>query len=135
MDNTTRLKIINIMREYNHQELVYGQLDCNLVVLEIYEPEKYKKLIGRYKTVIGGARVANKEFGYSRIDDYMEENPSYIRVEPNFVQFGDIIFSDIDRVAMVALSTHTAFAISPLTNTFMECKISIPESYRIFRRI
>lgn len=135
MDSTTKLNIIKLMREMNNQTLEYGKLDCNLMVLKMFEPEKHDELVGRYKTVVGGARVANKVFGYNRIDDYMEENPSYIRVAPNHVQFGDIIFSDHDRVSMVALSTNSAFAINPNTNKFMECIISIPESYRIFRRI
>lgn len=135
MDSITKLNIVKLMREMNNQPLEYGKLDCNLMVLKMFEPDKYDDLVGRYKTVVGGARVANKAFGYNRIDDYMEENPSYVAVNPSHVQFGDIIFSDHDRVAMVALSTDSAFAINPNTNTFMECTISIPESYKIFRRI
>lgn len=135
MDIDTKLRVVKIMEEYSRKPLLYGTYDCNLMVLKMFEPEKHERFVGRYKTVIGGARVAMKEFGYTHINDYMEESDDYVSISKPFMMHGDIIFSDTERVAMVATGYNRAFAINPQTNTFMDCNVSIPESYKIYRRI
>lgn len=135
MEIETKLHITKIMSEMIGEPLVYGSNDCNLMVLKMYEPDKHDEFVGRYKTVIGGARVAKKLFGYARIDDYMEKSERYEQVPKNFMRYGDIVFSDHDHTAMVALGINRVFAISPLTNTFVECAVNIPDNYKIFRRV
>lgn len=133
MDNELKLRLVNVMRRLNHQGLEYGNNDCNLMVLEMFEPEIYKKFLGRYKTLIGGARVAKKEFGFGRLDDYLSQSKEYTQIPKPFITFGDIICSDVGRVVMISTSNNRAFAIDQ-NDIFRECTISIPDNYKIFRR-
>lgn len=135
MDIESKIRISSVLSEYVHQDLVYGERDCNLMVLKIFEPERYDRFVGRYKSIIGGARVAKKEFGYVRIDDYMADSDDYTEIDPNFMMFGDIIFADQSRVAMIALGVNRAFVIDPKTDKFAEGVVQIPPSYKIFRRV
>lgn len=135
MDNKFKIAVSGVISKYNNQTLEYGKFDCNLMILEAFEHDKYEIICGRYKTVVGGARVAKKEFGYSRLDDYISQSPDYKLIEKPFIMSGDIIFSHIDNIAMIALGCNKAFAVLPNTNEFSRCDVDIPEAYNIYRRI
>lgn len=89
MINDNELKrMVSIIDKYRNEEYVCGVVDCNLLVLELHEPDKLPRLVGRFKTVRGGIRVARKEFGYSSIYEYVVDN--YDRVDVNFERAFDV---------------------------------------------
>lgn len=84
------IELAKVVREFNGKELTYGTYDCNLLALKILEPDKWERLHGRYKTVLGGTRVAKKEFGYSSLLDYFRESEDYVQVPNKFAVGGDV---------------------------------------------
>lgn len=82
-----------MMEKYNNKLLQYGKYDCHLMVFEVYEPEIWERLHGHYKTQTGGARVANREFGYLYIDDFFDDSEKYEQIDPSEASDGDILVS------------------------------------------
>ena len=86
---------ISSIREYNGQPHVRGTVDCNLLFLKIFEPEKHERFVGRYKTIIGGVRVSKSEFGYPSILQYLIESSDYEEIDSNFhCEFDIVAFHD-----------------------------------------
>jgi len=90
MNKQTMIKTLSGYRGKTHQ---YGKYCCNLMFLEVYEPEMYEIIKGRYTTAIGGARVARKEFGYSSIEQFIESSDNYEEIPPEFASLGDVFVS------------------------------------------
>lgn len=88
------MNYINILGKYNFQKLEYGINDCNIQFLECFEPEIFEKILGRYKTELGGARKAKQICGYKSISELVVDTPTkYKTVEPNFVRCGDFFIN------------------------------------------
>lgn len=83
------------IREYDKQPHVRGTVDCNLLFLKIFEPEKHDLFVGRYKTITGGVRVSKKEFGHPSVIHYLRESDDYKEINPNFqMEFDIVVFHD-----------------------------------------
>ncbi|HAV1497978.1 TPA: hypothetical protein JG855_002068 [Vibrio parahaemolyticus] len=125
-----KLRFKTILATYRNKERVCGQIDCNLLVLELFEPEMFEQLVGRYTTTRGGARVANKLFGFKSIRDFLTTNKNYEQRTFNEISFGDIIVTGID--VMVCVGTY-AFGVST-NHRFEMMKLSNKKNQLIFRR-
>ncbi len=68
--------------EYNGQNHVRGTVDCNLLFLQIHEPEMYDKLYGKYSTIIGGVRSAKRIIGYRSVRAILDECGRYEQIDP-----------------------------------------------------
>ncbi len=90
------IRIKKILEKYQGKPLVLGEDDCSLMVAEIFEPDVYNTLHGRYTSVRGASRVLNTEYGVSCVKSFFERDLSYRRIDYNFKQSGDIIINDID---------------------------------------
>lgn len=82
-------QIKNIVREYNNKSLDYGTRDCNLMILDIYEPDKADTLRGTYDDVISGLKQSKKLLGYDNLQDILESK-DYEIIPTKFAAFGDI---------------------------------------------
>lgn len=130
MDTLEKVRLLKILRKYLGQSLDYGELDCNLLVLEMYKPEAYEKLRGRYTTVIGGARVANKEFGFISIKDFCAA--TYQEIDKSFVLPLDIVvFEGHD----VAVWTQDGIFCVQEDKTFGYQKLPNDADYKIYRKV
>jgi|TARA_R110000851_G_scaffold75877_1_gene167086 hypothetical protein len=85
-----KFKIKDIVDKYNNQPRSCGDIDCNMMILELYEPEAFLALHKKYKTLIGGARKAKALFGYPSILEFVKNNENYISISPSFAKLGDI---------------------------------------------
>jgi hypothetical protein len=85
-----KLKIKDIVEKYNNQPRSCGDIDCNMMILELYEPEAFLALHKNYKTLIGGARKAKKLFGYPSILEFVRNSENYISIPSSFARLGDI---------------------------------------------
>ncbi|MBE5156670.1 hypothetical protein HJ044_04870 [Vibrio parahaemolyticus] len=125
-----KLRFKKILATYRNKERVCGFVDCNLLMLELFEPEMFEQLYGRYTTTRGGARVANRMFGYKSIRDFLLNNENYEQRSFSEIGFGDIIVVGID--VLICVGTH-AFGVST-NNRFELMKLSNHKNQIIFRR-
>ena len=79
-----KFKIKDIVKKYNNQPRSCGDIDCNMMILELYEPEAFLALHKKYKTLMGGARKAKKIFGYSSILEFVRNDENYMSIPSNF---------------------------------------------------
>ncbi|EHR0226988.1 hypothetical protein KS670_002527 [Vibrio parahaemolyticus] len=87
--------INTVLRRYRNKKLVYGELDCNLMFLEIFEPELFKIMQGRYTTTRGGARVAKKETGHASVKSFVIVSDKYKQKSFNAISAGDILINGL----------------------------------------
>ncbi len=85
-----KLKIKKIIERYNNQPRTCGDVDCNMMILELYEPEAYVKIHKHYKTIMGGARKAKQLFGFASILEFIRHDENYEAIPPKFAMLGDI---------------------------------------------
>ena len=125
---------IKILNKYNFQPLIYGKNDCNIQFLECYEPEIFEKILGKYKTEIGGARKAKQICGYKSIYELIIDSAdAYHTVEPNFVRYGDF-FVDANHIA-ICLGNKT-FAYDGEKFRAVDTNIFVKDSkYSIYRKV
>lgn len=137
MNIELHIRVSEVMTEYNGNKLDYGKLDCNLMFLKAFEPEKFEQFVGTYKTVRGGAIKASKLFGFNRIEDYMEQSTDYEQIDPIYIQFGDIIVGNPDtgRECLISMGHKKAFGVLPKGKVFGHCEIKLPPTYKIYRRV
>lgn len=121
-------QVINeIIKKYRNKPLEYGTCDCNLLFMEIYEPEHFKTLFQRYTTIRGGHRVAKKETGFGTVLEFVEASTDYTEKPFDFAGFGDVLING-NEVA-ICLGTHVfsyekdgVFTLRPL-QLFHECRV------------
>lgn len=85
-----KTEILQIVRKYNNKERVCGSVDCNLMILEIYEPDEFNKLVDKYDNVKDGIRVAKEYTGYRSIHEYLAKSDKYKEIPTKSARFGDI---------------------------------------------
>lgn len=118
---------IKTARKYRGQELKYGTVDCNLVILETIDPEIYKTMYGRYKTILGGARQAKKLTGFKTLPEYIRAREDFVEVSPDFATIGDIGFQKFTGEvpatiihlgdSIFGINEDGVFSILPLNNS------------------
>ncbi|HCH6797430.1 TPA: hypothetical protein NK990_003877 [Vibrio parahaemolyticus] len=111
--------IKKVLKRYRNKKLVYGELDCNLMFLEIFEPELFEIMHGRYTTTMGGARVAKKETGHSSIKSLVEASDKYTQKSFNAVSAGDIL---INGMHVAICLGHYTFNLEDDTFKLIETK-------------
>jgi hypothetical protein len=75
--------MIEIVSKYHNKEFAIGEYDCNILWMEIYENEVYKKMLNNYKTFEAGGKLAYKLTGYFSILDYIKSKRNYKRINNN----------------------------------------------------
>jgi len=123
-----KLKLLETLEKYLGHEHEYGSYCCNLAFLEYFEPTYYEKLVGRYSTAIGGARVAKKEIGYSSVEQILEDK--YLEIPFDFVRFGDVIVKGVSVAICLGDRTFTM-----LENKFTTVNTEALRGYRCFREV
>jgi len=79
-----------IVQKYNNKERICGSVDCNLMILELYEPKMYTALVDQYSTIKEGIKKAKKLVGYRSIKEILEKSGNYEKVPNGFSSVGDI---------------------------------------------
>jgi hypothetical protein len=121
-----KLRIKQILAVYRNEKFEYGIRDCNLMMLEIHEPNMFEQLVNRYSTARGGARVANKIFGHRSIQSFIVNNNNYQPKRFDEISFGDVILGQSD--VAICIGSHAfgvidgVFKVAPLEN-FKKCRI------------
>ncbi len=124
-----------IVDEYNNQPLIRGTTDCNLLFLKLHEPEKHDKIKGRYKTLIGGVRVARKIFGNTSIHQYLKESNEYIEVHPNFQLPLDVVAYKSRHDICISLGDKWFGVDESDTFSIVPSNASVDDNYTIFRKV
>lgn len=125
------VEINKILKRYRKKQLVYGELDCNLMFLEIFEPELFEIMTDRYTTTMGGARVAKKETGYSSIKSFVENSDKYIQKSFNSIKAGDVLINGLHVAICLG---HYTFGLLDneftliKTETFADCAVYSEET-------
>lgn len=83
------MNYFEIFKKYDRQELVFGEKDCLLMILEYIESPYYKELKNRYKTIIGCKRLTE----FKHVEDYL--STVCIKINPRLIQNGDLVVLDI----------------------------------------
>lgn len=135
MDNKMQLHLTTTINKYRNQILEYGKFDCNLLILEVFEYEKYEKFVGTYDNIKDGVKVAKEMFGEMRLSDYLEKAPEYESIDKKFIKYGDIVVANSARICMIAIGHNKLFAIHPRTNKFEFCDMLVLDTYKVYRRI
>ena len=128
--------IIDTVRLYNGKPRVCGSLDCNLMILQIYEPYEYELLKDTYSTIKEGIRVAKQITGYRSIREYVQKSDKYILVPSKNARFGDIGFVDDAPCTFIHLGT-SLFGVENKNNKeiFRNNKITYNTNYTFYRRL
>ena len=84
------IKLRSIIEKYNNKTRICGDVDCNMMVLELHEPESFKLLHKKYTSKRAGAKLAKEIFGYASIATFLKRNPEYEKIPRQFARAGDI---------------------------------------------
>lgn len=88
-----------IIEEYKGKKHIRGKVDCNLLILKLFDLENHDKMYGRYSTIRGGIRVSNKVYGVSSIYEYLQKNEAFREVPRGFQRPFDVVaFKDTHNV-------------------------------------
>jgi hypothetical protein len=124
-----------IIDRYNNQKHVRGSVDCQLLILEIFEPEMHDAFINRYKTLVGAVRVAKKIFGVISLEEYLSTSEKYKIIESNFQQPLDIVVFHDRHDSYISLGDYW-FGVNSNDTFTMQSKSGYDKNdYKIFRRI
>lgn len=74
--------MLNIVNKYNNKKLCYGKYDCNMLWLEVFEPEVFELMKDGYRNIKQGSILAHTLTGYYSIKDFVQNNKKY-RLEKN----------------------------------------------------
>ncbi|MFM2580646.1 DUF6950 family protein [Vibrio fortis] len=89
------IQLLKLVNELTTKEFIVGETDCNLIALKVLQLQTdnnwYDLLYKRYKTYVGGARVAKKETGYSNIFDAFKELECLVAIPYELATVGDFI--------------------------------------------
>ena len=84
------VKLTDIVSKYSGQVRTCGNMDCNMMILELYEQDHYADMVGSYDNISDGVRIAKKKTGYASITKFLERDPKYIEIPYGFSMAGDI---------------------------------------------
>ena len=127
------MQLHQIIRKYNNEMHVRGTMDSNLLFLEVHEPEFYNKILGKYKTIVGGCRVAKKHTGFISIRDVLDNSGRYEIIEPHYQTNGDIVTFDDGHDIYISLGKHW-FGVD-LNDTFSVVAKHAERPNTIYRRL
>lgn len=116
------LKLTTHLKRYRGSKLEFGVVDCNLIWLELYEPDIYEIMKGRYTTQIGGPRVAKREVGHKTIGEFVAADEKYSNIPREFMSIGDFCTDGVNVSICVGPKSFVllddTFQIVP--NSFVE---------------
>ena len=99
--------MIEIINKYYNTLFEIGVTDCNIMWMEIYENEVYKKMVNQYSTFEEGAILANKLTGHFSILSYIKAKRNYKKIESNkMAQAGDFFIKD-DKHLSICMGRKT----------------------------
>jgi len=128
----------NIVNKYNNKERICGEIDCNLMILELHEPEYYNKLQHKYSTIKQGIKQAKKITGYRSINELVTKSDRYQEIPFNFCIAGDVGIFVGTNCVILHLGTEL-FMIKDINNkeifSIMNIRSIDPDLYKFYRRI
>ncbi len=127
------MDLMQIINKYNNEIHVRGTIDCNLLFLEVHEPELYTAMYGKYKTIVGGVRAAKKHTGFRSIKDVLDHSGRYEIIEPNYQNSGDVVAFDDGHDIYISLGRYW-FGVD-LNDTFSIVPKHTDRPYTIYRRL
>ena len=134
-----RLKLFNesrsVVEDYMNHEHIRGTVDCNLMILKIFEPENYAKMVGKYNTIIGGVRVSNKTFGVKSLAEWLKGNDDYIVVKNGFQTKLDIIVFEDRHDIFLNLGTKWFGVKNDNVFGFVDNSVYDKDDYIIYRKV
>jgi hypothetical protein len=80
-----------IITKYAGQKHVRGSVDCNLMVLELHDPDVYEVMANEYTDLANGVQRSKSKLGVVSMRQFLKKNPNYIRISPDQQKQGDIV--------------------------------------------
>lgn len=129
-------KIIQTVRKYNNKKRECGFVDCNMMILEIYEPQYYDLMYGTYTNIKDGIRKAKELTGYRSITEFVKQSDNYIKVTQDAARFGDIGIIKDKSCTFIHLG-KTLFGVQKINEReiFMQVDKFHTEEYEYYRRL
>lgn len=90
MDTKYFKRLIEITEAYNGKSRICGDIDCNLMVLYVYEPEIFQSLHKKFDSIEKGVKLSMKLTGYKSVQDLLINSDRYQEIPPQFASTGDI---------------------------------------------
>ena len=127
-------RLLKLIRKYNNTPRVLGYSDCNLFFAEVYEPEKYDKIVGKADSVLSFARLCKASFGVTSIDEFLTLSDDYEQLDPlmNRPAEGDLITNGLN----VGIVFHDSF-FGVFDDVFRAVKlrrVKLTNKGKLFRR-
>lgn len=110
LNQTFKNRIHEVVNKYNGKERICGLVDCNMMILEIYEPELFKLLHGKYNTIEEGFLLSKSLTDYKSIKSMLRIKPDYHKVNQYSASFGTIITTKKEPCTALHLG-NTIFAV------------------------
>lgn len=123
--------IRSVLSDYNNKPFVYGERDCNLLILDLYEPEISGKIKNKYSTLRGGLKLSKKVIGTYSLKGYLEEH--YTEIHPSCVMDGDIVYANKKFTFMLNMGDRY-FGITQDVFNFIPKTRFDQTNYKFYRR-
>lgn len=125
--------------KYQNAERICGEIDCNILAFELYEPELYEKMKGTFKTILQGVKNFKRLTGCFSYNEYMSKHKyKYKLVQPHQMREGDIVSYTNSNCVAVIVGTR-AFGVLEVSNKEIFRTFSIKwlrqDNRQIYRRI
>ena len=92
LDKTNyKLSILKYFDSVKGQKHIQGQNDCNMIFMDLHEPQLAKKMRGNYKSIREGCVLAKKLTGYASVRTFLKYNNDYEEIKPFCDVAGDVV--------------------------------------------
>lgn len=115
------------MSKYRGHEHSFGDKCCNLLFLEVFEPDWYEQLKGKYTSALSGSRLAKKVTGYTSISQLVEGD-GYIEVD--WPTTGDVFVHGMNTAIV-----YGSKALALKDNKFTMLSVDKFNGYKIYRKV
>ncbi len=83
-----------------------GINDCNMLFMEMHEPELADKMRGKYSTIKEGCKLAKELTGYSSVRTFLKKSDDYIEIDKYCDIAGDVIVFTKSHDVYISLGRH-----------------------------
>tara|TARA_Y100001973_G_scaffold94033_1_gene145586 strand:- start:68 stop:400 length:333 start_codon:yes stop_codon:yes gene_type:complete len=109
-------------------------MDCNLMVLELHEPEYYKQMHEEYDGLVNGVQQSRKVAGVVSMRQFLRKNSNYKRIIPAYQRQGDVVVFPKGFNCYLSLGDKWFGVCHNDTFGFMPLCGHDPDSYLVFRK-
>lgn len=123
-----------IITKYMGQKHVRGSVDCNLMVLELHEPDTYQVMVNEYTDLVNGVQRSKSKLGVVSMRQFLKKHPAYERISPDQQKQGDVVVFHKGFNCYLSLGDKWFGVNQEDRFGFMPICGYEPDAYLVFRR-